>query len=59
MRFIFNASKIVQCYKKPILTDIDVINVSKSLLSKKTELPGEILKPIFSSYGLYSIISEN
>jgi len=58
-RFKFDSTAPLNSYKNPILTDGDVINVSKSLLGKTTELLGEISNPIFSGYGLYSIISEN
>ena len=58
-RFKFDSTAPLNSYKNPILTDGDVINVSKSFLGKTTELLGEISSPVFSGYGLYSIISDN
>jgi len=56
-KFKYDHQASINTKKNPILMDGDVINVSRTLLGKSTEVLKEISNPILSGYGLYNIFN--
>lgn len=56
-KFNYDHKASINTKKNPILMDGDVINVSRTLIGKSTEVLKEISNPILSGYGLYNIFN--